>query len=70
LGTGFFVYKIIIIAVKRVEYVSYRMSYKILRGRHGFHIIVLNVHASADDKIDYVKDRFCEEFELIFDKFP
>jgi hypothetical protein len=36
---------------KRVEYVSDRMSYIILRGRW-FHIIVLNVHAPTDDEID------------------
>jgi hypothetical protein len=33
LGTGFFVHKTIISAVKRVEFVSDRMSYIILRGR-------------------------------------
>jgi hypothetical protein len=31
---------------------------------------VLNVHASADDKIDDIKDRFNEELEQVFDKFP
>jgi hypothetical protein len=40
----FFVHKRIISAVKRVEFVSDRMSYTILRGRW-CHIIVLNVHA-------------------------
>jgi hypothetical protein len=37
---------------------------------HWFHIIVLNVHAPAHDKIDDVKDSFYEELEHIFDKFP
>jgi hypothetical protein len=45
------------------------MSYIILRGRW-CHIIVLNVHASTEDKTDYVKDSFYEELECVFDKFP
>jgi hypothetical protein len=49
LGTGFFL--CIISAVKRVEIVSDRMSYIILRG-HWCHIIVLNIHAQAEDKTD------------------
>jgi hypothetical protein len=40
LGTGFFVHKRIISAVKRAESVSNRMSYIMLRG-HWCHIIVL-----------------------------
>jgi hypothetical protein len=68
LGTGFF-FKRIISAVKRVEFVSVRMSYIILRGRW-CHIIVLNVHAQREDKIDDVKDSFYEELESVFDKFP
>jgi hypothetical protein len=43
--------KRIISAVKRVESVSDRMSYIILRGRW-CHIIVLNVHAPTEDTID------------------
>jgi hypothetical protein len=67
LGTGVFVHKRIISAVKRVEFINDRMSY-ILRGRW-FHIIILNVHAPTEDKTD-VKDGFYEELERIFDIFP
>jgi hypothetical protein len=42
------------------------MSYIILRG-HWCDIIVLNVHAPTEDKIDDRKDRFNEELEHIFD---
>jgi hypothetical protein len=68
LGTGFFVHKRIISAVKRVEFVSDRMPYIILRGC-GCDIIILNVHAPTEDKIDDMKDSFCEELGCIFDKF-
>jgi exonuclease III len=34
------------------------------------HIIVLNVHATTEDKTDEVKDSFYEELEHVFDKFP
>jgi hypothetical protein len=60
--------KRIISAVKRVEFVSDRMSYITLRGSW-CHIIVLNVHAPTEDKIDDVKDSFYEELERVFDKF-
>jgi exonuclease III len=53
----------------RVEFVSDRMSYIILRGRW-CDIIVLNVHAPTEDKIDDLKNRFYEELELVCDKFP
>jgi exonuclease III len=56
-------------AVKRVEFVSDRMSYIILRGRW-CHVIVLNVHAPTGDKTDDVKNSFHEELERVFDKFP
>jgi exonuclease III len=69
LGTGFFVHKRIISAVRRVEFVNYRMSYIILRSRWS-HIIVLNVHAPTENKIDYVKVSFCEQLERMFDKCP
>jgi hypothetical protein len=51
LGTGFFVYKRIMSAVKRAEFVSDRISYIILRGCW-CNIIVLNVHAPTEDKND------------------
>jgi hypothetical protein len=44
------------------------MSYIILRG-YCYDTIVLNVHAPTEDKIDNVKDKFCEELEHVFDKF-
>jgi exonuclease III len=69
LGTRFFVHKRIISAVKRVEFVSDRKLYIILRGRWCY-IIVLNVHAPTEDKTDDVKDSFYEELECVFDKFP
>jgi hypothetical protein len=54
-----FLYKRIISAIKRAEFINDRMSYIILRGRW-FHIIVPNVHAPTEDKIDdaYFVGRF------------
>jgi hypothetical protein len=65
LGTGFFVHKRIISAVKRVEFVSDRMSYIMLRGCW-YDIIVLNVHALTEHKTDDVKDSFYEESKCEF----
>jgi hypothetical protein len=31
---------------------------------------VLNLHAPTEDKIDDMKDRFYEELECVFDRFP
>jgi hypothetical protein len=56
-------------AVQKVEFVSNRMWYIILRGRC-YDIIVLNVHAPTEDKIDDVKDSIYKELEHIFSKFP
>jgi hypothetical protein len=61
-----FLHKRIILAVKRVEFVSGRMSYIILRG-HWCHIIVLNVHAPSENKTDDVKDSLYKELECVFD---
>jgi hypothetical protein len=62
------VLKRIILAGKRVEFDSDRLSYIILRD-HWCHITVLNVHAPTEDKIDDVKDNFYKELERVFDKF-
>jgi hypothetical protein len=69
LQTGFFVQKRIISAVRRIEFVSDRMSYIILRGRW-CNIIVVNVHAPCEDKSDDVKDNFYEKLGCVFDRFP
>jgi exonuclease III len=68
LGTGFFVHKRIISAVRRVEFISDRMSYIILRGRW-CNIIVLNVRGPCEDKGADVKCSFCEELGRVFDQF-
>jgi len=66
LGTGFFVHHIIVSTVKRVEFVSNRLSYIVLRGCW-YNIIVVNVHAQSEEKSDESKDSFYEELEQVFD---
>jgi hypothetical protein len=68
LGAGFFVHHRILSAVKRVEFVSDRVSYTDLRG-HWCNIIVLNVHAPSENKSDDSKDSFTrnwKKFLIIF----
>jgi hypothetical protein len=70
LGTGvFLLHKRIITAFKRVEFVSHRISYVILRW-FWCDIIVLNISAPAVNKIHDMKDSFYVEQERVFDEFP
>jgi len=55
--------------LKRVEFVSDRFSYIVLRGR-GHNIILVNVHAPRKEKSDESKHSFYEELEQIFYHFP
>ena len=57
LGMGFFVHRRIVSAVNRVEFVSDKLSYRVLRGRWR-NIIVVNVHAPSEEKSDESKDSF------------
>jgi len=67
LRTGFFVHHRILSAVKRVEFVSDRMSYIILRGCW-CNIIVLHSHVPTENSDDS-KESFYEELEQVFDHF-
>ena len=63
-GNRSFVEHEIVPAVKRVEFVSYRMSYTLLRCR--WCNIFLNVHAPSKAKSDDPKDSFYEDSEQVF----
>ena len=67
LGTGFFVHHKIVSAVKRVEFVSVRILYVVLRG--SWFNIVLNVHAPSEEQHNDSKWSFCEKLEQVFDNF-
>ena len=69
LGTGFFVHQRIASAIKRIEFVSNRVSYIVLRGRW-CNIIILKVHSPGEVKSDESKDSFYKELEQVFDHFP
>jgi hypothetical protein len=68
IGIGFFVRHRRVSAVQRVESVSDRMSYIVLRG-HWCNIIVLNVHALSEEKSDDSDGIFYEELEQVFHHF-
>ena len=55
--------------MKRVEFVSDRLSNIVLRGRWR-NIILVNVHAPSEEKSEESKDSFYEELEHVFDHFP
>jgi len=69
LGTGVFVHHRIVSAVKRVEFISDRMSYIVLRGRW-CDDFVLNVHASSEEESDDSKGIIYMELKQDFDHFP
>ena len=60
LGTGYFVHQRISSAVRRVVFVSDRVSYIVLRVCW-CNIIVINVHAPSEEKSDGSKGSFYEE---------
>jgi hypothetical protein len=68
LGTGFWCIRESS-AVKKVEFVSDRLSYILLRSCW-CHIVFLNGHTPTADKIDYVKNSFYEELEHALEKSP
>jgi hypothetical protein len=68
LRTGHFVHHRIVSADKRVEFVSDRVSYIVLRGRW-CNIIILNVHVPSEEKSDELKDSFYKELEQVLDHF-
>jgi exonuclease III len=55
--------------VRRVEFVSDRMSYIILRGRW-CNIIVVNVHDPCEDTSNDIKVSFYEVLGRVFDNLP
>jgi hypothetical protein len=63
-----FVPKRNIAAVKRVEFLSNRISYIILAAC--WCDVLLNAHATTKDKIDHLKHSFYEERERVFDEVP
>jgi len=59
-----------VLAVKRVEFVSDRRPYIVLRGLWLNIILSLNGHAPTEEKRDFSRDSFYEELQQVFDHFP
>ena len=68
MGTGFFVHRKIVSALKSVKFVSDRVSYIVLRGLWR-NMTDVNVHAPSEGKSDDSKDSFYEKLEQVFDHF-
>ena len=49
--------------MKRLDFVSGRVSYTLLRGRW-YNIMVLNVHATSEEKSDDSKDSFMRNYSM------
>jgi hypothetical protein len=54
--------------LKSVEFVSDMVLYIMQRGLW-CHVMVLKIHTTTEDKINYVKD-ICKELGHLFNKFP
>jgi len=67
LGPALFIHKGIILRVKRVKFISDRMSYITPRGRWS-DVSVLDVHEPSEDKHVAMSDSLHEELECVFDK--
>ena len=67
-GARRFVHQKTLSSLKRVQCISGKMSYVMLRGRW-CNTIVLNPHAPTEDKSDGSKDSFNEQLEHVFDYF-
>jgi hypothetical protein len=66
LGTAMFLHHSTVSAVKKLKFVSVRMSYIVLRGCW-CDIIILNMNAPSVEKTDDSKGGFCEQ---VFNHFP